>query len=93
MWSRVLDHGIKAYDLSSLAEADTGTSATPPELIAAVRDALPHTVTRVFYGSTEAGPGTVLAGLVRRTLPEARVASFGAVSDLPGVCALLADAP
>jgi fatty-acyl-CoA synthase len=26
-----------------------------------VRDALPHTVTRVFYGSTEAGPGTVLA--------------------------------
>jgi fatty-acyl-CoA synthase len=61
VWSRVLDHGIKAYDLSSLAEADTGTSATPPELIAAVRDALPHTVTRVFYGSTEAGPGTVLA--------------------------------
>ena len=61
VWSRVLDHGIKAYDLSSLAEADTGTSATPPELIAAVRDALPHTATRVFYGSTEAGPGTVLA--------------------------------
>jgi acyl-CoA synthetase (AMP-forming)/AMP-acid ligase II len=61
VWSRVLDHGVKAYDLSSLAEADTGTSATPPELIAAVRDALPHTVTRVFYGSTEAGPGTVLA--------------------------------
>ncbi len=61
VWSRVLDHGVKAYDVSSLAEADTGTSATPPELIAAVRDALPSTVTRVFYGSTEAGPGTVLA--------------------------------
>ena len=61
VWSRVLDHGVKDYDLSSLGEADTGTSATPPELIAAVRDALPHTVTRVFYGSTEAGPGTVLA--------------------------------
>ena len=61
VWSRVLEHGIKAYDVSSLAEADTGTSATPPELIAAVREALPHTVTRVFYGSTEAGPGTVLA--------------------------------
>src|SRR5207245_13189 len=58
---RALDHGVKGYDLSSLTEADTGTSATPPELIAAVRDALPHTVTRVFYGSTEAGPGTVLA--------------------------------
>ncbi|HMG26664.1 MAG TPA: AMP-binding protein [Acidimicrobiia bacterium] len=61
VWARVLEHGVKAYDVSSLAEADTGTSATPPELIAAVRDALPHTVTRVFYGSTEAGPGTVLA--------------------------------
>jgi fatty-acyl-CoA synthase len=61
VWSRVLEHGVKRYDVSSLAEADTGTSATPPELIAAVRDALPHTVTRVFYGSTEAGPGTVLA--------------------------------
>ena len=61
VWARVLEHGVDACDMSSLAEADTGTSATPPELIAAVRDALPHTVTRVFYGSTEAGPGTVLA--------------------------------
>ncbi|HKA92622.1 MAG TPA: AMP-binding protein [Acidimicrobiia bacterium] len=61
VWSRVLEHGVEGYDLSSLMEADTGTSATPPELIAAVRDALPRTVTRVFYGSTEAGPGTVLA--------------------------------
>ncbi|MGI9147916.1 MAG: ACP S-malonyltransferase [Chloroflexota bacterium] len=39
----------------------------------------------------EVGPGNVLAGMVRRTLPEARVASFGAVSDLPQVCTLLAD--
>jgi len=37
----------------------------------------------------EVGPGTVLAGLVRRTLPDARVASFGAISDLRGACALL----
>jgi acyl-CoA synthetase (AMP-forming)/AMP-acid ligase II len=61
VWARLLEHGVEACDVSSLAEADTGTSATPPELIAALRDALPHTVTRVFYGSTEAGPGTVLA--------------------------------
>jgi fatty-acyl-CoA synthase len=61
VWARVLEHGVKRHDLSSLAEADTGTSATPPELVAAIRDALPHTVTRIFYGSTEAGPGTVLA--------------------------------
>jgi fatty-acyl-CoA synthase len=61
VWARVLEHGVKQHDLSSLAEADTGTSATPPELVAAIRNALPHTETRVFYGSTEAGPGTVLA--------------------------------
>ena len=61
MWARVLEHGKKSHYLSSLAEADTGTSATPPELVDAIRDALPHTVTRIFYGSTEAGPGTVLA--------------------------------
>ena len=60
VWHRVLEHGLAGYDLTSLREADTGTSATPPELIAAIRDALPHTATRVFYGSTEAGPATIL---------------------------------
>ena len=30
----------------------------------------------------ELGPGTVIAGLVKRTLPSARVASFGALADL-----------
>jgi Acyl-CoA synthetases (AMP-forming)/AMP-acid ligases II len=61
VWARILDHGVDRYDVSTLREADTGTSATPPELIAAIRDALPHTVTRIFYGSTEAGPTTILA--------------------------------
>jgi fatty-acyl-CoA synthase len=60
VWARILDHGIGAHDVSSLVEADTGTSATPPELLRALKDALPQTVTRVFYGSTEAGPGTQL---------------------------------
>ena len=60
VWARLLDHGIDRYDTSSLVEADTGTSATPPELLRAIKDALPHTVTRVFYGSTEAGPGLQL---------------------------------
>ena len=60
VWGRILEHGIDAYDLSSLVEADTGTSATPPELLAAIKQALPHTVTRVFYGSTEAGPSLSL---------------------------------
>jgi fatty-acyl-CoA synthase len=61
VWSRILDHGVRGYDLSALIEADTGTSATPPELLHALKDALPHTATRVFYGSTEAGPGTQLS--------------------------------
>jgi fatty-acyl-CoA synthase len=61
LWGRVLEHGVGGHDLSALVEADTGTSATPPELLAAIKDALPHTVTRVFYGSTEAGPTLALA--------------------------------
>jgi acyl-CoA synthetase (AMP-forming)/AMP-acid ligase II len=61
VWARVLEYGVDQADLSSLVEADTGTSATPPELLRAIKDALPHTVTRVFYGSTEAGPGVQLA--------------------------------
>ncbi len=61
VWGRVLEHGVGGYDLSALVEADTGTSVTPPELLAAIKDALPHTVTRVFYGSTEAGPTLALA--------------------------------
>jgi fatty-acyl-CoA synthase len=60
VWARILDAGVGRYDLSALREADTGTSATPPELVAAIRDTLPHTVTRIFYGSTEAGPGAIL---------------------------------
>ena len=61
MWARLLEHGVERYDLSTLVEADTGTSATPPELLHAIKAALPNTVTRVFYGSTEAGPGVQLA--------------------------------
>jgi [acyl-carrier-protein] S-malonyltransferase len=37
----------------------------------------------------EVGPGTVLAGMVKRTLPDARVASFGALSDLDAARAVL----
>jgi fatty-acyl-CoA synthase len=61
VWHRVLSSDRGAYDLSSLEECDTGTSATPPELVASIRGAFPGTVTRIMYGSTEAGPGTTLA--------------------------------
>jgi [acyl-carrier-protein] S-malonyltransferase len=39
----------------------------------------------------EIGPGDVLAGLVKRTLPEARVVSFGSMDQLDSVRALLAE--
>jgi [acyl-carrier-protein] S-malonyltransferase len=38
----------------------------------------------------EVGPGKVLAGLVKRTLPDAQVASFGSLADLPAAQKLLA---
>lgn len=60
VWARVLEHPDRLRGVTTLRIADTGTSATPPELLAAIRDALPHTATRVFYGSTEAGAATVL---------------------------------
>jgi fatty-acyl-CoA synthase len=61
VWARILDHPRARQDLATIVEADTGTSATPPELLQAIKRTLPSTVTRVFYGSTEAGPGVQLA--------------------------------
>jgi [acyl-carrier-protein] S-malonyltransferase len=37
----------------------------------------------------EVGPGQVLAGMVKRTLPDARVASFGALADLEAARSLV----
>jgi acyl-CoA synthetase (AMP-forming)/AMP-acid ligase II len=68
VWNRVLAHDRSGYDLSAVRECDTGTSATPPELLAAIKEAFPGTVTRIYYGSTEAGPATLLgdADLLRK---------------------------
>jgi acyl-CoA synthetase (AMP-forming)/AMP-acid ligase II len=56
VWRRILTHVEETgADLSSLRFADTGTSATPPELLAAISAACPKAQVRVFYGSTEAG--------------------------------------
>src|SRR3974390_3925183 len=59
VWRRLLDarSGPQPPDLSTLRFADTGTSATPPELLRAMARALPGAQVRVFYGSTEAGGG------------------------------------
>jgi acyl-CoA synthetase (AMP-forming)/AMP-acid ligase II len=61
VWQRVLEHDCSSYDLSTVRECDTGTSATPPELLAAIKDAFPGTVTRIYYGSTEVGLAAMLA--------------------------------
>jgi acyl-CoA synthetase (AMP-forming)/AMP-acid ligase II len=68
VWARILDHGVDGYDLRDLREADTGTSATPPELVTAIGRALPGVAIRIYYGSTEVGPGTILgsADLARK---------------------------
>ena len=69
VWSRILEHGVGGFDLSSLEEADTGTSATPPELLA--RDqgrAPPHRDPRLLR-LDRSGPGR--AARRRRPLPQA----------------------
>ena len=63
VWRRVLDHLAQTGDYSPLASlriADSGTSATPPELLAAVKQAVPTATVRVFYGATESGAVTLL---------------------------------
>ncbi len=60
VWWRVLEHDRSAYDLRAVQACDTGTSATPPELLVAIKEAFPGTVTRIYYGSTEAGPAALL---------------------------------
>jgi acyl-CoA synthetase (AMP-forming)/AMP-acid ligase II len=62
VWRRLLDaqDGTDPPDLSSIRFADTGTSATPPELLRSIVRALPNAHVRVFYGSTEAGGVTLL---------------------------------
>jgi acyl-CoA synthetase (AMP-forming)/AMP-acid ligase II len=86
VWTRILEAGAALFDTSSLREVDTGTSATPIELIRALKQRFPGTATRVYYGSTEAGSAT--------TLPDADVlrkpGSVGPPS--PGVELRLSDA-
>jgi acyl-CoA synthetase (AMP-forming)/AMP-acid ligase II len=57
VWRRVLDYVNDggAGDLSSVRFADTGTSATPLDLLESLEMLFPQAQVRVFYGSTEAG--------------------------------------
>jgi acyl-CoA synthetase (AMP-forming)/AMP-acid ligase II len=60
VWQRILAAGPGRFELSSLRELDTGTSAVPPELLRALKDAFPGTTTRIYYGSTECGSAAAL---------------------------------
>jgi len=59
VWGRILDHLASpegaGCDLSSIRFADSGTSATPLELLERIEAALPNAWIRIFYGSTESG--------------------------------------
>jgi acyl-CoA synthetase (AMP-forming)/AMP-acid ligase II len=55
VWRRILDLDLRQFDLTSLQQADTGTSATTVSLLTEIHEALPHTTTSIMYGSTEVG--------------------------------------
>jgi acyl-CoA synthetase (AMP-forming)/AMP-acid ligase II len=60
VWSRILETDPARFDTSQLRYIDTGTSATPIELLQALKRRFPNSRLRVYYGSTEAGAGTAL---------------------------------
>lgn len=86
VWRRILDEDPAKWDTSTLREVDTGTSATPIELIRALKQRFPGTATRVYYGSTESGSVA--------TLPDADVLRKPGCVGLPspGVELRLSDA-
>lgn len=55
VWRRILDGMYEDFDTSSLIQVDTGTSSTPPELLAELARAFPGAKTQIGYGATEAG--------------------------------------
>jgi acyl-CoA synthetase (AMP-forming)/AMP-acid ligase II len=65
VWRRIAAYAASpegdGLDLTSVRFADTGTSATPPDLLASIRATVPGAAVRVFYGSTETGAATMLA--------------------------------
>lgn len=60
IWKRIVEADLSAYDLSSLEQLDTGTSATPIELLRDMKRCFPRARIRVYYGSTEVGTGNAL---------------------------------
>lgn len=61
VWKRILEADLSAYDLSTLDQLDTGTSATPLELLQAMKRRFPSARIRIYYGSTEVGTANALS--------------------------------
>lgn len=77
VWRRILEADRSSYDLGSLVNADTGTSAVSVDLLEQIAASFPGTRTTVTYGSTE-------AGLVCRLGPEDLFRKPGSVGP-PGI--------
>lgn len=60
VWKRIVEADRSGYDLSSLVQLESGTSATPIELLRALKEAFPHGRVRIYYGSTEVGAAAAL---------------------------------
>ena len=61
VWKRIVESDIRRFDLSSLVQLDSGTSATPIDLLCRMKDLFPKAKIRIYYGSTEVGSATALA--------------------------------
>ncbi|MBM4383331.1 MAG: acyl--CoA ligase [Deltaproteobacteria bacterium] len=61
IWTRILERDLSRFDLSSLRELDTGTSAVPIELVRALRARFPACTLRIYYGATETGTASALS--------------------------------
>jgi len=60
VWHRILEAESARFDTSSLRAIDTGTSATPIELVRALKERFPRAAARIYYGSTEVGAASAL---------------------------------
>ena len=60
VWNRILEIPPERFDTSHLRFVDTGTSATPVELLQALKKRFPDSAIRVYYGATETGSATAL---------------------------------
>jgi acyl-CoA synthetase (AMP-forming)/AMP-acid ligase II len=61
VWKRIVEADTSRFDLSTLAQLDSGTSATPIELLHEMKARFPKAKVRIYYGSTEVGSATALA--------------------------------